>query len=181
MTSFLSSFLLHFAYTDIKETQKENAECPPVFESLINVVHSRVSRLQSSLDSALSVIDAEAEATAAASRAKKDDEGAAQDVLGDEREQLRKKEESWKLRKEILMRDRNPEIEKEKEKASLVWIKWMQFVRRTEVSFKFLKSKEAQRLQESIQSCSYRFFMFTPLSFHLHSFTGISSHQNSLR
>jgi len=88
------------------------------------------------LDEKLKAIDVEAQASAEATRSKKEDEGAAQEVLGDEREALRKKEESWKKMKEDLRKEREPELEREKEKAAVVWIKWMQFVRRTEVSLR---------------------------------------------
>lgn len=127
--------MLDFAYIDLGESRKSTSDCASTFDNLLSTVHSQIDRKLSELASALSAIDEAAAAERAAAEAKKADEGDADvEMDGEKREGERKNEEARQKKKEEVKTQAKPEIDELKEAAALVWIKYMQFLRRTEVS-----------------------------------------------
>lgn len=129
----LKSFLLHFAYIEQAEARSETSDCAVVFAQLLQWVHDQIDVLRAALDAKLADIDAEGTQALAEAAARRRDAGEAdENVGGEERADFRKQDEERAARKaseEAVMR---PIIEELKEAASLVWIKQMHFVRRTE-------------------------------------------------
>lgn len=126
------SYLLSFAYTESCETRGATSDCSAVFEALLSHTHSQIEALESELEASLSSIDASAAAARTRVLAAKRDAGDADELEGEEREEERKLEEARDGEKEALRTTMKPRIESLKEEASLVWIRWMHFVRRTE-------------------------------------------------
>lgn len=132
MEACTGSFLLHFAYIEQAEARAEVQGCGEVFNSLIEWVYGQIEALQSNLDAEVKAINEEGERIKAEASARRRDEGAADVVEGEEREELRKMEEERERRREAEREKVRPKIEEMKEHASLVWIKYMHFVRRQE-------------------------------------------------
>lgn len=126
------SFLLHFAYIELAEARSQVQDCGEVFQSLIDWVHSQIEAMQKELDEVLSRIDEEGKRIKEEASARRRDEGAADVVEGEEREELRKLEEEREKRREFEREKVRPKVEELQEQASLVWIKYMHFVRRQE-------------------------------------------------
>jgi cleavage stimulation factor subunit 3 len=106
-----------------------------MFTNLLTWVHGQIESLQAQLGEKLRKIDEEGEKALADAAAKRRDEGAAdENVGGDERAETRRQDEGRAARKKLEEEAVKPSIEELKEAAALVWIKYMHFVRRTEVS-----------------------------------------------
>lgn len=126
---------MHFAFTEQGEAAGQTAECGTMFTNLLNWVHAQIESLQTQLAEKLRKIDEEGERALADAAAKRRDEGAAdENVGGDERAETRRQDEGRAARKKLEEEAAKPSIEELKEAAALVWIKYMHFVRRTEVS-----------------------------------------------
>ncbi|MCO5588091.1 hypothetical protein L7F22_042046 [Adiantum nelumboides] len=132
MEACAGSSLLSFAFIEQAERHSQTQGCNEIFEQLLNWIHTEIDKLNEHLDVKIKTIEAEAERQKAEVAARKRDEGAADAIEGEEREELRKMEERREERR-IAERERvRPRIEEMKEYASLVWIKHMHFARRTE-------------------------------------------------
>ncbi|UZJ53960.1 hypothetical protein CBS101457_003280 [Exobasidium rhododendri] len=132
MDACTGSFLLHFAYIEQAEARSEVKDCAEVFNALVDWAYSQIDAMNVNLDEAIRVIDEEGEQIKAEASARRRDEGAADVVVGEEREELRKMEEEWESRRELEREKVRPKVEEMKEHASLVWIKYMHFTRRQE-------------------------------------------------
>lgn len=132
MEACAGSSLLSFALVEQAEQQKETKGCNEVFDQLLNWIHSEIDKLNEQLEAKIKTIDEEAERQKAEVAARKRDEGAADAIEGEEREELRKTEERREERRSAERERMRPKIEEMKEYASLVWIKSMHFARRTE-------------------------------------------------
>lgn len=126
------SFLLSFAYVESGEARSSTADCAAVFEKLLAHVHRKIDALTANLGEALGKIDSTASEAQAQALAARRAGGDADEIEGEEREEERKRTEAREAEKEALRSATKPRIESLKEEASLVWIKWMHFVRRTE-------------------------------------------------
>ncbi|SPO27518.1 related to RNA14 - component of pre-mRNA 3`-end processing factor CF I [Ustilago trichophora] len=133
MEACTGSFLLHFAYVELAEARKATTDCAGVFDGLLSHIHAQIDARQTKLQQDLKNVDTEAEMAKAqaASRRAHDGDGDV-DVDGEERERERQAGEQLQARKQALSAEANPEIEGLKEASSLVWIKYMHFLRRTE-------------------------------------------------
>lgn len=126
------SYLLGFARIEQAEARNQSAQAPPIFESLLANVHKKIDQLQKDLETSLARVDAiGAEARAEAIAAKRA-VGDSDELEGEEREEERKRQDEREAEKESLRKATEPLVESLKEEASLVWIRWMHFVRRTE-------------------------------------------------
>lgn len=126
------SFLLTFAIVEAAEARSTTAECAPLFEDLVAHISSRIDTIKEGMEEAFSKIDAAgAEARAQALAARRAG-GDADEMEGEEREEERKREEARDAKKAALRSQLTPRIDAYREEASLVFIKWMHFVRRTE-------------------------------------------------
>ena len=101
-------------------------------ERATNWIHTEIDKLNEQLQTKIKTIDEEAEKEKVEIAARKRDEGAADSIEGEEREELRKTEERREERRSAERERIRPKIEEMKEYASLVWIKQMHFARRTE-------------------------------------------------
>lgn len=133
MEACKGSFLLHFAFVEQAEARGQAAECGSIFTNLVDWVHSQIHGLENALQEAIKTIDVEGERYKLEAEARRRDEGAADEVEGEEREQVRKMDEERDQRKQQEREKVEPLVEELKESAALVWIKYMHFVRRTEV------------------------------------------------
>lgn len=126
------SFLLSFAHLEALEGRSQTAEAAGIFESLLSHVNAKIDTLNAATQEQLAKIDATgAEARAQALAARRAG-GEADEMEGEEREEERKREEAREAEKEAVQAESKPKVDALKEEASLVWIKWMHFVRRTE-------------------------------------------------
>ncbi|CAO1612636.1 unnamed protein product [Parajaminaea phylloscopi] len=131
------SYLLSFALLELLEarqttTTTTTTEAADIFDGLLSHVNAKIERLNAGTDEALAKIDAAAAQARAQALAAKRAGGEADELEGEEREEERKREEQRDAEKEALRAGDRPKVEALKEEASLVWIKWMHFVRRTE-------------------------------------------------
>jgi len=126
------SFLLSFAYVDLQESRKQTGDCSAILEALLDEVDTKIARREAAVADIKQSIDAEGQAARAALLEANRKTGAVEDLAGDEREIERQQEEKRKERKEAVDADAKPEIDELKESAALIWIKHMQFLRRTE-------------------------------------------------
>ncbi|PWN29899.1 Suf-domain-containing protein [Jaminaea rosea] len=126
------SFLLSFALVESGEARGATSECAGIFEALLAQVHKRIETLAASLDEQLAKIDTAGQEVRAAALAARRAGGEADEIEGEEREEERKRELARDAEKEALRSTTQPRIESLKEESSLVWIKWMHHVRRTE-------------------------------------------------
>jgi cleavage stimulation factor subunit 3 len=132
MEACTGSFLLHFAYVELGEARKQVQDCGEVLQSLVDWTYSQIDTLQTNLEESFKTLDEEIEQIKAEASARRRDEGAADIVGGEEREELRKMDEERQRRKDVEREKVRPKVEELKENASLVWIKYMHFVRRQE-------------------------------------------------
>lgn len=132
MEACTGSSLLCFAYVELAERQSQAQVCGGMFTELLEWIHAEIDRLHANLEHRITVINEEAERLKAAAAARKRDEGAADYVEGEEREEMRKMDEAREVQREAERESARPKIDEMKEYASLVWIKYMHFVRRTE-------------------------------------------------
>ncbi|KDN40098.1 Suf-domain-containing protein [Tilletiaria anomala UBC 951] len=126
------SFLLSFALIDHHERNKQTSACGPIFDNLIEHAQQRIETRRKEADVLLAGIDAETEAAQNAVKARKVAQGAGEELEGEEKELLRKQDEGRQEKKKAIEAQVSEDIEKMKEEASLIWIKQMQFLRRTE-------------------------------------------------
>ena len=126
------SFLLAFARIEHAEKTKQTEPCAAIFEKLLESVHARIDARRADSDAQIAAIEAEIASSEAALRGKKAAEGADEAMEGDERERLRRQNEGRQQRKKAIEEEAKANIEEMKEEAALVWIKQMQFLRRTE-------------------------------------------------
>ncbi len=126
------SFLLSFARVEHGEKAKATQGCAAVFEKLIEQIHSKIDARQGEVDAAVAALDAQTAAAEAAVRAQKAAQGEDDALEGDEREALRRADEGRQQQKKALQAEARSEVARLKEEAALVWIKQMQFLRRTE-------------------------------------------------
>ncbi|KAK0563174.1 mRNA 3'-end-processing protein rna14 [Tilletia horrida] len=127
------SFLLTFAFVDLQESRRQTSECSAKLDVLLQDVHSKIEARQAKVTDACAAIDAEGEAARAAAIEAKRKTGAVEDVAGEEREMERQQEEKRTARKTAIEEAARPAIDELKESAALIWIKHMQFLRRTEI------------------------------------------------
>lgn len=133
MEACTGSFLLHFAFIEQAEARGQTTECGMIFTSLVDWVHAQIHGLEDALEEAIKVINVEGERYKAEAEARRRDEGASDEIEGEEREEVRKMEEERERRRNEEREKVKPTVEELKESAALVWIKYMHFVRRTEV------------------------------------------------
>lgn len=135
------SFLLGFAAIEAHEHSSSaagsaassyTAACSTIFESLLSHIHAQIEALQQELTDSQNRIDARAAEQKAQALAARRAGGEADEIEGEEREEQRKQEEARDAEKAALTAASMPRIDSLKEEASLIWIKWMHFVRRTE-------------------------------------------------
>ncbi|KAK0536636.1 mRNA 3'-end-processing protein rna14 [Tilletia horrida] len=126
------SFLLSFAFVDLQEGRKQTSECSSVLDALLQVVHSKIDNRLADVAAQCAAIDAEGTAARAALLEAKRKTGAVEDLAGEERELERQQEEKRTERKRVIEAEARPETDELKESAALIWIKHMQFLRRTE-------------------------------------------------
>lgn len=126
------SSLLTFAFVEQAEKHGQTQECGSVFNNVLEWHHGEIERIQSQSEDRIRAIDEEADRQKAEAAARKRDEGASEVIEGEEREGARKMEEQREERRQAERERVRPKIEELKEFASLVWIKYMHFVRRTE-------------------------------------------------
>lgn len=132
MEACAGSSLLSFAFVEQAERHSQTQGCNEIFDQLLNWIHTEIEKLNEQLEAKIKTIDEEAEREKAEVAARKRDEGAADAIEGEEREELRKMEERREERRSGERERIRPKIEEMKEYASLVWIKQMHFARRTE-------------------------------------------------
>ncbi|KAJ1309611.1 hypothetical protein OPQ81_006383 [Rhizoctonia solani] len=106
-----SSFLLHFAYTEICEVQKKYPEVHSTFEGLINTLHVQLDALDNSIKEEVAAAKANAPAV---------------DFMAPPEDQSTPSEAD-----NILAR-RTPELNELKSELGVVWIMHMRFARRSE-------------------------------------------------
>lgn len=133
MEACTGSFLLHFAFIEQAEARGQTTECGAIFTSLVDWVHAQIHGLEDALEEAIKAIDVEGERYKAEAEARRRDEGASDEIEGEEREEVRKMEEERERRRNEEREKVKPTVEELRESAALVWIKYMHFVRRTEV------------------------------------------------
>ncbi|PWN32470.1 Suf-domain-containing protein [Meira miltonrushii] len=132
MEACAGSSLLSFAFVEQAERHSQTQGCNEIFDQLLNWIHTEIEKLNEQLEAKIKTIDEEAEREKAEVAARKRDEGAADAIEGEEREELRKMEERREERRSGERERIRPKIEEMKEYASLVWIKHMHFARRSE-------------------------------------------------
>jgi cleavage stimulation factor subunit 3 len=132
MEACAGSYLLHFAYVELSEARSQVQDCGEVFQSLVEWTYAQIDSLQANLEESFKALDEEMEQIKAEASARRRDEGAADLIGGEEREELRKMDEERQRRKDAESEKVRPKVEELRESASLVWIKYMHFVRRQE-------------------------------------------------
>ncbi|CAE6435414.1 unnamed protein product [Rhizoctonia solani] len=106
-----SSFLLHFAYTEICEVQKKYPEVHSTFEGLVDALHTQLDTLDNSIKEEVAAAKANAPPV---------------DFMAPPEEQSAPSEAD-----NILAR-RTPELNELKSELGVVWIMYMRFARRSE-------------------------------------------------
>ena len=135
------SFLLTFALVEQLERTKQLSSVPSLFEKLLESVHKRIDARQAQLDESIKAFDAEVERAA---EARKEARAKAKEVAmaaGQDVEEAEGEEEKIAVRNSVQQRreyvgalqtQAEQDLMQLKQEASLVWIKQMQFLRRSE-------------------------------------------------
>jgi cleavage stimulation factor subunit 3 len=126
------SALLAFAIVEAGERHQQNSGSSDRFNALLDWIHKEIDQLHVQLEEKIRSVDLEAEQAKEAIRLRKNDEGATEELEGEEREEARKLEEQREQKRKAERDLVRPKVDELKEYAALVWIKYMHFIRRTE-------------------------------------------------
>jgi cleavage stimulation factor subunit 3 len=123
----LLSLLLNFSYAELCESRKQLDDARQAFDSLVESLDKDIENLKQVSQQEIANLHQEAEEERASLNL-------SDDIDGELREQLRSREKHVKKEQEEIEARLNEQVEVIARASSLVWINYMRFARRTDVS-----------------------------------------------
>lgn len=126
--------LLNFSYAELCESRRQLDDARQAFDSLVENLDKDIESLKEVAQAEIAKLHQEAEEEKASMNL-------SDDIDGELREQLRTREKHVKKEQEAIEKTLNEKVDVIARAGSLVWINYMKFARRTDVSKKKHKRK----------------------------------------
>lgn len=124
---------MNFAYAELCESRRQLDEARQTFDSLLEHLDKDIEKIKTRAQSEIDKIQKEADE-------EKANMNLSDDIDGELREQLRTREKQIKKEQEAVEERMKKEVDVIAKACSLVWISYMRFARRTEVSILLLSA-----------------------------------------